>query len=75
MNNSVEPDALNRGLARATTATMGSCQRRPRSTADAPRRHAPNSSAPASEIDASTGCMQNIVSPAMPQKYAMATLG
>ena len=70
---SVEPDAEKSGLARHTSASMGSCQRKPRSVARGPRASAEKASAPVSESATSTGCTENIVSSRIAAKSTAGT--
>ena len=72
---SVEPDAEKRGLATATRATMGSCQRRPPSVRRHPRAASENISAPASEMPTQTGCIAKMAMRMVAAKYVAGTAG
>ena len=72
---SVEPDAEKSGLAMATRATMGSCQRRPLSVRRHPRATSENARAPASDMATQTGCIAIIAMRMVVAKYVAGTAG
>jgi hypothetical protein len=73
---SVEPDAEKSGLATATRATMGSCQRRPPSVRRHPRAAKRERERTCeSEMPTQTGCIAKMAMRMVAAKYVAGTAG
>ena len=69
----MEPEAEKSGLARHTSASIGSCQASPRSVARPPRATAEKASEPASETHTQTGSTAHTATAIVPANSAAGT--